>query len=1063
MLILFLCFALLCVCSTSARAYNTGDDYPSEYKSLPKGEGYTDRWSFYIRNCTSFAAWCLNSRNGVAFTNWYGGSRWGNAMYWGRVAQSLGIPVDNNPVVGSIAWRETGTYGHVGWVYAFDGTNVTVEEYNHSGNSTWGRYTYALSDNKWTGFIHIADIGGTAPTVPTDDSLHSGNVSSDGSTASNIYADPIIFNAEWYTAARPDVGGTADDKLNHWLSHGIDEGTTGSYVFSPSYYMAGNPDVANAYGGYDNYRGAIEHFLQYGLGENRATHPDFHIKYYRANYKDLQDAFGNNCYAYYLHYIEHGRSEGRVANKRLTVTFNPNGGKTPTSSKEVTQGAAYGGLPTPTREGYTFAGWYTSASGGSKVTESSSYASKQSSTLYAHWTQTKYTITFKPNGGTVSPTSKTLTLNANYGDLPTPTRSGYVFDGWYMTDSSYSDETLDGNSSEIRITSTTKMTSPFNHSLTAHWTSEEAHPEAVYTYTVENGEATITGYTGSGGALSLPTAINGYPVTAVGKQAFLYNTVITGLTIPEGYIEVGYGAFWGCSNLKNVSLPNSLEILSYNSFGYTAISSIAIPRSANITTGNPFTGCSSLTGIYVAEGSNFLRVINGCLYTADGKTLVTYPCGSKSSVFSTMAPGTETIITDAFRISEALKEIWLPEGVHTINKQILYNCSDITKIVIPASVSSIGDNAFYNCTNLTIYTPQDSYAWNYAQANNIPAVDFSEYTWIVDNGEATITGYNGPGGNITLPSVLGGVPVTAIGTSAFQYKAKLTGVTIPEGITEIGYDAFWACENLSSVNLPVSLQYIWHNAFGRTTMERISLPRNTRIDANPFTGNTVLTTINVSPDSPYLTVIDSVLFTADGETLLTYPGGRIAASYEIPSGTKVMGKSAFRGSSLQEVILPESAVEISAAAFYNCTELTKAVIPATVTSIGSNSFLGCTNLVIYTPEGSYAETYARENQIPYVLTEGVPDFMLPQALTEIGEEAFERAAFRYAQLPGNVTAIRSRAFADCPNLRHIYIPEATISIAQDAFDGVNGLTIHGISGSYAHFFAQNKGFSFIAE
>ncbi|OKZ74472.1 MAG: hypothetical protein BHW00_04525 [Clostridium sp. 26_22] len=81
------------------------------------------------------------------------------------------------------------------------------------------------------------------------------------------------------------------------------------------------------------------------------------------------------------------------------------------------------------RNGYTFEGWYTSANGGEKIT--SPYMPQQDITLYAHWTANKYTITFNPGQGNTSTTSKEVTYDQNYGNLPTPTRDGYTFDGWY--------------------------------------------------------------------------------------------------------------------------------------------------------------------------------------------------------------------------------------------------------------------------------------------------------------------------------------------------------------------------------------------------------------------------------------------------------------------------------------------------------------------------------------------------------------------------------------------------------------------------------------------------------
>lgn len=138
---------------------DASDDYPSKYKNAAL-DAVVDEWNFYNRECTSFAAWCLNSRNGVAFTNWYGGVRWGNAKNWGDAARSLGIAVDNTPAVGSVAWSANGQYGHVAYVTAVNGNNVTIEEYNYNYNGNYNSRTVAKSS--FSGYIHIKD---TTPSV----------------------------------------------------------------------------------------------------------------------------------------------------------------------------------------------------------------------------------------------------------------------------------------------------------------------------------------------------------------------------------------------------------------------------------------------------------------------------------------------------------------------------------------------------------------------------------------------------------------------------------------------------------------------------------------------------------------------------------------------------------------------------------------------------------------------------------------------------------------------------------------------------------------------------------
>ena len=145
----------------------------------------------------------------------------------------------------------------------------------------------------------------------------------------------------------------------------------------------------------------------------------------------------------------------------MTVTFNPNGGTVSPTSKTVTNGSGYGALPTPTRSGYSFDGWFTAASGGTLVTATTQVTASANHTLYAHWTAKPTTITvyFNANGGTVSPASKTVTVGKAYGELPTPVRSGYVFLGWVAPNHSF-------------VSTTTICNYVYDIKLNALWTAE---------------------------------------------------------------------------------------------------------------------------------------------------------------------------------------------------------------------------------------------------------------------------------------------------------------------------------------------------------------------------------------------------------------------------------------------------------------------------------------------------------------------------------------------------------------------------------------------------------------
>lgn len=120
-----------------------------------------------------------------------------------------------------------------------------------------------------------------------------------------------------------------------------------------------------------------------------------------------------------------------VQNPTYTVTFNPNGGSTPTANKSVTYSETYGSLPTPSRTGYSFKGWYTSASGGNKVESGTKVSITSNQTLYAQWERISYTMLYDANGGIGQPDKITWFHGEDVNISTTvPTRENYRFLGW---------------------------------------------------------------------------------------------------------------------------------------------------------------------------------------------------------------------------------------------------------------------------------------------------------------------------------------------------------------------------------------------------------------------------------------------------------------------------------------------------------------------------------------------------------------------------------------------------------------------------------------------------------
>jgi len=218
------------------------------------------------------------------------------------------------------------------------------------------------------------------------------------------------------------------------------------------------------------------------------------------------------------------------------VTFNAHGGTvTPASGTTDEDGELLTALPTPKREGYTFQGWFTEDAA---VTASTVFTSN--TTIHAIWAIIHYTITFNAAGGTVTPTVGATSANWEVGDLPTPTRDGYTFRGWYTAETG---GTL----------VTTYMVLKGNTTIYAHWTSNNAY----YTITFDPTGGTVTpecGTTGEGWRLAfLPTPMrDGYAFhgwytaetggTQVSEEYRGVGTVFeTNTTIYAQWIPIVYG------------------------------------------------------------------------------------------------------------------------------------------------------------------------------------------------------------------------------------------------------------------------------------------------------------------------------------------------------------------------------------------------------------------------------------------------------------------------------------------------------------------------------------------
>jgi hypothetical protein len=308
----------------------------------------------------------------------------------------------------------------------------------------------------------------------------------------------------------------------------------------------------------------------------------------------------------------------------------------------------------------------------------------------------------------------------------------------------------------------------------------------TWSYTVSGGRATVTGANPAEGALSVPSTLGGYPVTAIEEYAFEDRNGITGLLIPDGVEEIGDCAFTVCSGLEKVAIGVGVSRIGREAFAY----------------------CYALQAFEVAVGNVAYTAEDGVLFDKTKTTLVQYP-GGKTGAYA------------------------IPDGVRGIGEGAFAGCAGLTRLTIPTSVADIGFGALSGCEALVAfevdtgnasYASQDGVLFDGAKTVLIkcPAGKTGEYA-ILD-GVATIAddAFSGCNGLtvVTMPD-----SVADIGSSAFSGCSGLTGVTLPDGVASIGEYAFGWCESLKEVSIGKGVRNIGDGAFaGCSGLTELALP-----------------------------------------------------------------------------------------------------------------------------------------------------------------------------------------------------------------------------------------------
>ena len=564
-------------------------------------------------------------------------------------------------------------------------------------------------------------------------------------------------------------------------------------------------------------------------------------------------------------------------------------------------------------------------------------------------------------------------------------------------------------------------------------TTLKAAQSGDFTYTYSYYGATITGYTGAGGKVDIPSSLEGEKVTCIGEGAFWACTTLTGVTIPGSVTSIRQYAFLGCFRLTSVMIPGSVTSIGGEVFkACSNLTSVTI--SANIAKKNysvekgAFSDCPSLTKVYflgnypsgnvdsdVFSGTTNVTVFyqpqkTGWSSTFAGRPAVQLPFNyivtvdGKASFcgFGSANSGALTIPNEAGGYP-----------VTDIGSQAFAGCVGLTSITIPTNVTSIGVGAFFGCAGLTSITIPGNVTniESYAFADCVGLRSVTMGHSLISIGTGAFSGCLGLTG-ITIPA-----SAASIGDQAFDACSGLRSITGLGGVASIGGGAFSGCGGLAGMTIPDSVTHIGWWAFSDCTgLTEVSIPGNVAIIGDyTFSGCADLMDISVAGANANYSSLDGVLFNKDKTALIRCPGG-LKGDYTVPAGVAAVESEAFSG----------------------CAGLASVTIPSSVTSIGGYAFEDCARLTAIHVDPACAN---------YCSPEGV---LFDNPITTLIHYPSGKAGSSYA-VPPSVSNIGDGAFKGCAGLTEVAIPAGVASIGDNAFLNCAGLTAINVDPANANY------------
>ncbi len=577
------------------------------------------------------------------------------------------------------------------------------------------------------------------------------------------------------------------------------------------------------------------------------------------------------------------------------------------------------------------------------------------------------------------------------------------------------------------------------YSYTDRYSGEVVIPSSV-TYNAQTYSVTSIGDYAFYECTGLTSVTIPNSVTSIGSYAFGYCSGLTSVTIPNSVTSIGNGAFYGCTGLTSVTIPNSVTSIGGSAFeGCSGLTSIEIPNSVTSIGNYAFYLCTGLTGELVIPNS-VTSIGNHAFLNCSSLTSLSVEAGN--TVYDSRNNCNAIIKTSTNTLIFGCQNTTIPNSVTSIGDYAFYGCSGLTSVTIPNSVTSIGNGAFYGCSGLTSVTIGNSVT-SIGDHAFYGCTGFTSVIWNAKN-YADFASNNTPfyadyydqemhqnfrfDLRPQITSFTFGNEVEHIPANLCNGMSNLTSVTIPNSVTSIGNYAFSRCSGLTSIEIPNSVTSIGSGAFAYCS-GLTSVIWNAKNCADFATNNTPFYA-NYYDEEQYQYIrfdlrpqITSFTFGNEVEHIPAY----------LCNGM----------SNLTSVTIPNSVTSIGNNAFYGCSGLTSVTIPNSVTSIGEYAFGSCSGLTSVT---------------------------IGDSVTSIGEYAFGSCSgLTSVTIPNSVTSIGGSAFLGCSGLTSVTIPNSVTSIGGSAFYGCSGLTSLvvqnpnlQIEGEYYYSFANSTALKYIS-